>query len=152
MTTFALTKFKAYGVQTEGSTRRHAAQVVEMVITGTTADVALDFDNASGTFWTAALADATYGTLATQALADITAISSRVSAVLTVSAQNLLGRVQVATLSAAGQYTIVPNATTFVPAIALNATDGDLLYNPIRIVWSMLDTLSPVVDDLGAKV
>lgn len=75
---FALTQFKAYGIRTSGETRQHTWQVADMGITALNTDVTLDISSDTtgslGTFWTAAIANATYGQLATNALAKIQAI------------------------------------------------------------------------------
>ena len=58
-----------YASESSKATGPFTAQTCEMVIYGLDADVALDLDNATGTFWTAAEADATYGTVAAAAYA-----------------------------------------------------------------------------------
>lgn len=50
---FAVTAYKAYSVQVGGPSSRQCVQHYEMVITGTTADIVLDFDDSAGTFWSA---------------------------------------------------------------------------------------------------
>jgi hypothetical protein len=78
--TLSLQKFKAYGLRCSGAQRQHTQQVVEMYIAGaatdTTWDISADTSGSLGTFWTAALADATYGQLGTSALALIQKIQA----------------------------------------------------------------------------
>lgn len=50
---FAVTAYKAYSVQVGGPSVRQCIQHFEMVITGTSSDIALDFDDSAGTFWSA---------------------------------------------------------------------------------------------------
>ncbi len=50
---FAVTAFKAYSNQVGGPSVRQALQHFEMVITGTSSDIVLDFDDEAGTFWSA---------------------------------------------------------------------------------------------------
>jgi hypothetical protein len=64
---FALTKFRAYKVEVPTAIAKYGLQAVEMTITRGASDVLLDLDTTTGTFWTAAKADGTYGTMATQA-------------------------------------------------------------------------------------
>lgn len=78
---FALTSFQSDGFRYVGPGPRKAIQTVVLTITGTTADVDLDIGDDSGTFWTAALADATYGALATSALDKLQKIIEQATAV-----------------------------------------------------------------------
>ena len=50
---FGLSKINAYGIEVAEPTRGKFIQVLEMDITGATADVSLDIGNPAGTFWTA---------------------------------------------------------------------------------------------------
>ena len=66
--TFALTKFNAYGFIIDSQIKKRAMQRATLHITAANTDTALDLGSDSGTFWTAAEADATYGDMATNAL------------------------------------------------------------------------------------
>lgn len=123
---FALTGYSARGVEIGSVCYRKGIQQVVFEITGTSADVALDLGSASGTFWTAALADATYGTLATKALASLQRISANSMYYTAIKSQQLLVRVQVATLTTTGQMLVA--AGTIAPNISFNAGDGNTLY------------------------
>jgi hypothetical protein len=61
---FALTNFRAYKLGISSATDRYGLQGIEMTVTRTASDVAIDLDTVSGTFWTDILADATYGAYA----------------------------------------------------------------------------------------
>jgi hypothetical protein len=102
--TFALTQFKAYGVRASAATRQHTWQVAEFGITAANTDTALDISSDTsgslGTFWTAAIANSTYGTLATNALGVIQAIVNNINTLQTVSSEALLTRQEVAASSA----------------------------------------------------
>lgn len=74
---FALTSFFADGNRYMGAGVETAVQRVILTATGTTADVDLDIGDNSGTFWTAAIANTTYGTMATQALETLQKIISQ---------------------------------------------------------------------------
>lgn len=65
---FALTSFFADGERYLGPGPLKGVQRVILGITGTTADIDLDIGDDSGTFWTDAVADTTYGEMASQAL------------------------------------------------------------------------------------
>lgn len=94
--TFALTQFKAYGVRADGATRQHNWQVAELGITAENTDTALDISSDTagslGTFWTAATANATYGTLASNALTVIQNIVSVCSSLKNTESEQLSGK------------------------------------------------------------
>lgn len=142
---FALTSFKAFGLRCEGATRKHVRQRALLIATGTSADVALDISNYAGTFWTAALADATYGKVATAAIAALKQIQAASSGLLAVLSPSLINRVKVASLTGAGQYTI--SITSSLPSIALNAGDGDTSYI-IELEFDTKVNLEAVVSDI----
>lgn len=146
---FALTGFKAFGIRTSGSTRQHAVQIIELVITGTANDVALDLDTDAGTFWTAATGDATYGAMATQALADWKLALNNVKDLLAVEALALLKRVPIAALTGNGQYVMTVSHTR--PNIALNAGDGDTAYT-IQVRYALKDGQEAFTSDRGAAI
>ena len=74
--TFALTKAEFRSVAHQNPSLKRGIQEVLLTITAANTDTALDVGNASGTFWTAAVADATYGSMASAILAQIQAIVS----------------------------------------------------------------------------
>lgn len=81
--TFALTKFEAWGVEIDEPVTKKFMQYARLVITAAATDVALDIGTDAGTFWTAALANGTYGTsVATPALAALQNIVAKSSAFL----------------------------------------------------------------------
>lgn len=150
MTTFALTAFKAYGIRCEGATRLHALQRATFVVTATAADVAYDISSDTtgslGTFWTAVIADATYGSIGTQALAVIQSIQNQVKSLQSVRLGGALNYVQ-GTATAASTYTVA--VTTHLPSIAFNAANGPTSMT-LTLEWILKDGLEPVVSDLGA--
>jgi hypothetical protein len=81
--TFALTKFKAWGVEIDEPVTKKFMQFAHLSITAAATDVALDIGTDAGAFWTAALANGTYGTsVATPALAALQAIQAKARAYL----------------------------------------------------------------------
>lgn len=143
---FALTKFMAVGVDYAGVSNRNGVQKVIMNITGTTSDVALDIGTAAGTFWTAAIANATYGTIATAALAKLQAIAANSPALFRVNSMKLLPRVQVATLTAAGQFTLAVGVIG--PNIAFNAADGETSI-VLNLEYALPDFVFPIISQIG---
>jgi hypothetical protein len=73
---FAVTKFMAYGVQIESPVKRRTVQRAVLTITGANSDVAWDLGTLAGTFWTSAIAHATYADVAKAALAMLTTIGA----------------------------------------------------------------------------
>ena len=67
--TLAVTSFRAYGDEIMDATNIRARQRVNITVTGANTDVSWDLASYTGTLWTAALADGTYGTVAAQAIA-----------------------------------------------------------------------------------
>lgn len=143
---FQLTGFKAFGIRTDGSTRKHAMQGVILSIAATAADVVLDIGTDAGTFWTAVKADAKYGTMATQALVQLKLLLAQVNQLIEVEGSALVSRVPVGTLTAAGQYTMTISNKR--PVLTLNAGDGDLAYQ-LYLRWDLKDNLEATVLDLG---
>lgn len=143
---FALTSYVGRGVEIGSVQYKKGLQQVVMTITGTAADVALDLGDASGTFWTDALADATYGSLAAKALESLQRISAQSVACVDVQSAQLLDRVQVASLTGAGQYTLATG--TIAPDIAFNAADGELSYY-IILTYELNNRVFPEMINLG---
>jgi hypothetical protein len=144
---FALTGFKARSYSVGSPSEVKAIQQVVLNITGLAADVDLDIGDATGTFWTDAEADSTYGTLATNALAVLTTIEGQSAALVDVQSAELLDRVQVASLTTTGQYTLAIG--DIGPNIEFNAADGEETYK-IILVWELNDGILPITASYGA--
>jgi len=80
LATFSLTKYNAYGFIIDSDIRKRAIQRMTLHITAANTDTDLDIGDDSGTFWTAAEADTTYGDLGSKALDTIQAIDDVVKA------------------------------------------------------------------------
>lgn len=143
---FALTKFSARGIDIAGPSYKRGIQQVVLDITATTADVDLDLGDDAGTFWAAAIANATYGALATKALAVLQVIVAQSSALVAVKSAQLLDRVQIGTVAGAGEYSLA--VVNVRPNIAFNAADGE---EAIKIVleYELNDNIYPVVATYG---
>jgi hypothetical protein len=143
---FALTKFEARSIDIASVTYKRGIQQVVLDITGTTADVDLDIGDYSGTFWTAAVANATYGTLASNSLTVLQQIVAQAAALVEVSSQQLLDRVQVASLTTSGQFSLAIQNT--LPNLEFNAADGETAYK-IILTFELNNYIFPIVAQYG---
>lgn len=144
---FALTGYFARSVEIGSTSYKRGIQQVVLNITGTVDDVDLDIGDDDGTFWTAAVADTVYGTLASNALISLTAIAGQSAALVAVESQELIDRVQVASLSTTGQYSLAIDAIG--PNIAVYTADGELTYK-IILVWELNDYIMPITASYGS--
>lgn len=142
---FSLRRFDASGIDVGGSVRRRL-QRAAFTIVATTADVDLDIGDDSGTFWTAAVADATYGVLASNVLAWLQALDDNVAALLDVQSPQLLDRVQTAAASGNGEFArAIQNHR---PNITVNAADGETSWF-IECIWELADNIPPQNQSYG---
>lgn len=92
--TFSLQKVQVYGIEVSEPIFKRYQQYMALTIAAANTDTALDIGNLSGTFWTAALADATYGTsVATPALQALKDIIVRLGSFKNGECQELTSRV-----------------------------------------------------------
>ena len=151
---FALTHFKAYGKLHEGATRSHAEQICELHITAANTDTAYDLDNAAGTFWTAALADATYGALAgaakTAFLTQIVAVKYRYLGVVSEHTESDYIRVL---SGASGNQFICTVGGTVAHMPAYTFVSGSAPTAIVLVIkWMLVDGAEAITSDLGAAV
>lgn len=124
---FALTSFVADSMRFAGTVPYRAKQLYVFTITGTTADVTLDLGLSTGTFWTAAVADATYGQLATNVLADIKRLKANYKAVSQIYVPELAARLQAAAASGTS-YTLSIDSDLTLPDYTFAANNGATSY------------------------
>lgn len=137
---FSLTKFHAEGIDVGGPARRRLQRAV-FTIAATAADVDLDIgDDTPGTFWTAALANATYGAVALNVQAFLQVLDDNVIALFQVNSPQLMDRVQTAAAGGNGEYALA--IQNFRPNIAVNAADGETAWQ-IECVWELADGIAP---------
>lgn len=142
---FALTKFNSYGIDVAGPSFKRGMQHATFTITALVTDVALDLSAAGGTFWTAAIANATYGTLATNALVVLGQIQNIAAQLWSIKSEQLLDRLQEA--SATGtDYTVA--ITTHTPDITCAASNGETAW-VIDLEWQLTDGSFPIVASYG---
>lgn len=125
---FALTTFRARGLEIMGSQPDRAIQQIVMTAIGLATDVALDLGTDAGTFWTAALADATNGALATAALPILTNIVANAQAMSRWFISEIIDRLQAASASGTS-YTVTIDHLR--PTLAFAASNGLTSYTII---------------------
>jgi hypothetical protein len=133
---FGLTSIKAYGVPTYEYSGNKFVQYLEMDITGTTADVALDIGATGGTFWTA-VADADANEAVQQ-------IFKKVAKHVSLSVPQLLAKVPVAsgaTLATTEYKVTSPQNTSF--AITIYTGEGLTAYS-LAMSWVLKEGELPV--------
>lgn len=142
---FALTGFASYGVNVVGPSQKRGIQRATLYITGLVTDVDLDLGDDSGTFWTEAQANSTYGELATKSLDVLNKIEDRSTAVIAVKSQQLIDRLQAA--AAAGtSYVLTTQGKR--PNIEFAAGQGETAYQ-IDIEWLLNNFQFPLVSSFG---
>lgn len=126
--TFALTSFFADGVRFTGPGPYRATQRYVFTATAAATDVDFDLGDSTGTFWTAAQADATYGTMAAQALDFIEAGVSGIQNMSSLFTPQIAGYALVRSLSATGTYTLSINSTLQLPDYTFHTAGGTTAY------------------------
>ena len=124
-------------------------QSIEIVINGAAGDVDMDLDDwTPGTFWTAALADGTYGAVAAKVLTALKDISTMAAAYLRTEGNFTLYRSRVEAGSlAANTYAAGYDSTKKVPNFTFNAANGPQGTNVI-LTWEMNPGWIPLQGDL----
>ncbi len=143
---FALVGFQARSYSMGSAAKVKAVQQVVLDITGSASDVDLDIGDDSGTFWTAALADASYGALASSALVVLQNVASQSAALVAVESEQLLDKVQSAAAAATGEYALAID--DLGPNITFHTGEGDDAYK-IILVWELNDNILPVTASYG---
>lgn len=118
---FAVTSYRAYPVDVAIDSNRKAIQHIEMTITGTSADVLMDFSNATGTFWTAAKTS-TAGAAALTALTAIIGVSKGRKAFYLQGVTD--GKVQTFTADTVATHGYKQTSATIVPDVTVFAGEG----------------------------
>lgn len=142
---FALTKFEARGINYSGPSKKRGVQQAYLKITGLVGDVSLGLGDDSGTFWTAALADATYGAMAAKVQAILQRITANAVGLLDVKSEQLLDRLQAA--AAAGtSYTLA--IQDHRPNIVFAAGQGETFYDLV-LEWELNEGIFPETASYG---
>lgn len=140
----ALTRFEAVTRPIQGPSLKRGQQEVRLTVTGANTDTVWDFSaitaGALGTFWTAAVANATYGDIATSALAAFRLIQAQATAILKISGEDIVSRAQIATVAAAGQYSVA--VTGHVPDITWRTGDAPTA-SVIHLTFQLADGVFP---------
>lgn len=137
-----------YASESSKATGPFCSQTLEMVISGVDADVALDLDNASGTFWTAANADGTYGAVAKAVYAALQKIQMSAASLHSWGGNFSLYRPRGATASAStGMFTANYNSTNKTPNFTFDTANGPCGTN-IILTWGMKPGFQPMTLDI----
>lgn len=144
---FAVTGFTAYPISLDAAIERRADQAFVLTITGTTADVALDIANPTGTFWTAA-GSSTIGAQALTAMKQIQLIQAhRISCNLS-GVDDLKQQVATGATLASTQFKYTSLSTDSIPSYALFAGEGLTSYK-LDCRVALLTNKKPITAVLG---
>ena len=125
----------SFGTETSKAVSPLCQQNLMLLVVGTAADVALDLGNPSGTFWTAALADPTYGSTAAIALQTLQSYDKAAAFAIPPGGNFVCYRARVVNASSTGDYAI-GSWTNKIPNFAFAAGDGPGSTNVI-LSWGM---------------
>jgi hypothetical protein len=143
---FSLTKLRAWGNKIQTATPLRGEQVVELTIAAAATDVDLDIGDDSGTFWTAALANATYGDIAAAAQTKLQEIVANVLQLTAVESAVLLGYTRVKAATATTEYDLsVQNDRPNITFVAASAPTALVL----QLRWTLDDGQFPVAASIG---
>jgi hypothetical protein len=140
---FALTSFRSYGVYIDEPITKRAVQYVHMTITALGADVDLDVGDAAGTFWTAAVADATHGTNAAKAKTAWVEILSKAKAIASMQSFEISKSKTPCGASAVGAGLVKINGTALAPEILFHTAEG-ITALTLNFVIELKDEHAPV--------
>jgi hypothetical protein len=147
---FQMLRAHLYASESSKAVSPFTLQTCEMVINGAAADVALDLDNFSGTFWTAALADGTYGAVALKIKNALQNLAKGVASTHHVGGNFILYRPRVpagAESAVTGAYSANYNDTTKLPNFVFATANGPQGTN-IIVTWGMTPGIQPITIDL----
>jgi hypothetical protein len=140
---FALTSFLADGVRFMGPGPLAATQTYRFTITGAATDVDLDVGDTTGTFWTDAQADTTYGAMAALVLAQVDRLVDQYSSVKSVYMPQLIDRIQVASSPTGTQYSADGiDTATLLPSYTFAASGGETSYT-LAVEYFLDPTILP---------
>lgn len=141
---FSLSKFRAYGLKTDGTVRKRAIQVLELHITALTSDVDLDVGDDAGTFW--GDVDATQMGVDVKDLV-FNRIVPQIESYLDVKSEQLADRLQVASASGTGYELAVDN---HLPVITCAASNGETAW-VLHIEAMLIDRVEAVVAEYSGN-
>lgn len=143
---FAITRARFYGINSEGPSYVRGVQVLELDISAAATDVDMDIgDDTPGTFWTAAVANAATGAMASTILARLQALDDYAT-FLSVASKQLADRIPKASAPGAGEYTLALENER--PNLTFSAADGETAWKLV-ITWTLPDAQQPIVANYG---
>lgn len=142
---FALTGFRAYGVEIQSVSKKRGVQRAELHITAAATDIDLDIGDPTGTFWTAVGAT----TIGDGALETLQQIATKSTELTQVQGTALLARLHTAAAGSAGEYALA--VANELPNITWHSGDAPTDYT-IQLEWLLNNYEFPVVADLSTLV
>ena len=139
--------YHMFGFETSKAVSPLAQQTLLINVNAAASDVIWDLGNASGTFWTSALADATYGATAATCLASLQNLDKSSAFALAPGGNFTLYRVRDTTPTSTGDYAI-SSWTNRTPNFTFAAGDGPGSTN-IVLTWGMPDGFQVQSVDVG---
>ena len=133
---FALTDYRAYGLDISEPIQKRAVQIFECTITGTTADIALDLGDVAGTAWSA-IDDNALGLAAKVALTEILTKVDRLAQWSCPEIENALPVIAGGSATT-GKYGITNNTAKTMPKLALYTGEGLTSYK-FFFSWTLKD-------------
>ena len=143
---FAVTKFVAYGLEIPDTVRKRTVQRVAMDVTAAATDNTWDIGTLGGTFWTSALAHATYGQIATTALAKLTYIGANCKVFVYIGGDIATNYNKLATAANNDSFTM--SISNGLPVIGFKASQAPTAVTLV-LEWSMNDGIVETVADIG---
>lgn len=137
---FSLTDVQVYGVEAEEAVNKRYTQRMILTIAAANTDIDLDIGDYSGTFWTA-VGGTEPGVTALLAVKQIQTIAQTLHAI---GGDAIRGKIQVASASNAGEYSVAMNSTnTHLPDILFDSGDAPTAYT-IVLDWIVKAGQAPV--------
>lgn len=148
--TFQLSSFKARSIAYQNVTEKRGIQELIFKISAANTDATLDLSTIASTFWTAAIADSTYGAMATAVLTALeNVITPQASDLYLADAEALIPYVKVLTLSAGNQYTasvgsyVAGTSMAHLPVLTFNSGNAPTAL-VLRLHMQMLNGQFPL--------
>lgn len=143
---FAVTKYKSYSIRPHQGICERFEHIVELHITAANTDTDCDIGDFSGTFWTAAEADATYGDIAENVADAMQDLYPNASCITWESPELDTDYVRVIGAPAlAGEFKADQNSTTKIPDLTFLTTDAPTALT-VRLRFSLKTGIWPVDD------
>jgi len=140
---FALTKAQFRSVSFQNPAYKAGVQEVVLIVTGATTDIDLDIGDIAGTFWTAAILNATYGAMSALVLAQLQAVVANASYFRNFNCAQLQcsAYLQAASAPGATQYSLTTD--TYGPNLLMASGTAPIAYN-IHLFYELAAGAFPI--------